>query len=534
MSDLSTILSEVESIAKKCRGAAAEFDEPKIEQDVSLLTKAIESVARASSGSWIGYQSRVYLEDFNGNAQDWHFDTEWGFEGSFSTTTQGPWREYRSDVVKEHIFHLASVGSLGFLDVVAKKCGLVFESAKTSLVPLLDALVDQTKDKAIQKRRDEVEKLTPRVSFQDIVHHYSPQRVGTRDYRAGQGGISPPPHFQLQAEIWSLLSCKKSLNDLAGHAEYVHAYLSKKQAMGSIFKTSNKPKTKSAGKFVEDRVDIAIITVIKEEYIALRRALGRLGSELVLAPGTKEQPNLYSWELTVVESTRFEKPYRVVVAYANAAGGDSGLLVTLNTIRVWKPRYALLIGVAGGISLNGVSLGDLVVSSQIWGYEYGKVGSHGFVPRSDYTFQVDGALSNAAASYAHRQSPWREEIKEVAPGPSEINFHYGPIASGDKVVDDLSSDLFAPVLQHWPKLMAVEMEGVGAAHATKSLQDEGKAIGLLMIRGISDVPKSGAAAVKEQTIERDNWKPFASAVAATFAVNLIKYGWPAPPIDEPE
>ena len=51
------------------------------------------------------------------------------------------------------------------------------------------------------------------------------------------------------------------------------------------------------------------------------------------------------------------------VEAANAAG---------DAIRRWRPRYILLVGVAGGMAKAGVGLGDVLISDQIVDYELQK------------------------------------------------------------------------------------------------------------------------------------------------------------------
>jgi len=191
----------------------------------------------------------------------------------------------------------------------------------------------------------------------------------------------------------------------------------------------------------------------------------------------------------------------------------------------------LLIGIAGGLQPQVVSKGDVVLSSDIWGYEYGKI-EHGFHPRPDLKFGADTALLNCAVAFSHRNSDWAKSIETSRPETTDISkVVFGPVASGDKIIDDIGDPFFQSVLQAWPKLCAVEMEGVGASAAIKTARDKGQVVGFLMVRGISDMPPdfTRGTQTSSQTAQRDAWKKYASAAAATFAVQFIREAWPMAP-----
>jgi nucleoside phosphorylase len=193
-----------------------------------------------------------------------------------------------------------------------------------------------------------------------------------------------------------------------------------------------------------------------------------------------------------------------------------------------------LTGIAGGLPLNGLVKGDVVVSTEIWAYEYGKVRGE-FVPRPNFTYQVDNGLLRNAGALATRDASWAELIKTrftlLTAAPKVVT---GPVASGDKVIDDASSPFFQKVLSHWPKLQAIEMEGGGAAAAIEKAKSGGRPVGFIMIRGISDMPptetkEADARTHEKQSEERDTWKQVAAESAAVFTIHFIRNGWPIAP-----
>jgi nucleoside phosphorylase len=272
---------------------------------------------------------------------------------------------------------------------------------------------------------------------------------------------------------------------------------------------------------VDGPIDVAIVTVLPQEYHAVVRKLDNVHPVLEQEGRT----NPYAWVTGEVRTSHREVPRRVVVAMVGEAGEVSGALATKTTIDRWRPRDVLLVGIAGGIHPS-VSPGDVVVSSQIWGYEHGHLGIR-YDSAGRLFFQPDPELLEAARSL---DPGWRRRIEIPAPEPGgspEVLF--GETASGDKVIENASSAYFAQSLRLDSSTLAIEMEGAGASAAMGSDHDMGGTTGFLMIRGISDVvregdPKEGALPVRGRNPQRDEWKDYAADVAASFAVELIAVG----------
>jgi nucleoside phosphorylase len=266
-------------------------------------------------------------------------------------------------------------------------------------------------------------------------------------------------------------------------------------------------------------VDILIVTVLPEEYAAVLRLLSNARS----VQGRPDAPTLYGWRIGTVERAQ-GGAYRVALALAGRAGTVNASQAVVRSVDRWKPRYVLLVGIAGGLPPSGCSVGAVVVSTEIYGYEYGKV-DNGFHPRPNWVYQVDRGLCTSAQAFVAATPEW---FTGGAPSPKVL---FGPVASGDKVVDDPSEPFFAAVLKQWPKLQAVEMEGAGAAAAIDELHAMGVRVGFLMVRGISDMPRppNERAGQAAQTGERDANTLRACDVAAGFAVRWIAAEWPVEP-----
>ena len=101
-----------------------------------------------------------------------------------------------------------------------------------------------------------------------------------------------------------------------------------------------------------------------------------------------------------------------------------------------------------------------------------------------------------------------------------------------KVIENSSSDYFAESLRLNNNILSVEMEGAGAGAAIAKDHDRGGTTGFLMIRAISDLveneKREKGSTLDEQgrNPQRDQWKRYASDVAASFAVGLIESSRP--------
>jgi len=268
--------------------------------------------------------------------------------------------------------------------------------------------------------------------------------------------------------------------------------------------------------------DVAIITVLPDEYHAILRKLENVHH--VVEPNGRV--NLYVWATGEVRSPDRSETRSVVVAMAGEAGVVSGALATQATIDRWKPANVLLVGIAGGVH-ESVSLGDIVISSQIWGYEHGHLGTH-YESGGGLFFQPDPMLEEAAL----RLGPdWRSRIAVTRPGPRGApKVLAGKTASGDKVVENARSAYFAESLRIDGTVMAVEMEGTGAAAAVGQVHDKGETTGFLMIRGISDLifsknREEHSRLELGRNPQRGEWKSYASDVAASFAIGLVESYW---------
>lgn len=238
-----------------------------------------------------------------------------------------------------------------------------------------------------------------------------------------------------------------------------------------------------------------ILTALPVEYQAVRHQLQNIREE------THDQGTVYE----IGTFSAGDRNWQVLIAEIGA-GNTSAALEAERAITHFAPVIALFVGVAGGV--KDVALGDVVVSTKIYGYEAGKDRANEFAPRPDVGESSYRLVQRARAEA--RKGDWRQRIAgeaaEVAP-----NALVGPIAAGEKVIGSARSVTATFLRRNYGDTLAVEMEGRGflaAAHANAS-------VAAIVIRGVSDLLSGKTQA------DRAGWQDRAARHASAFALEML-------------
>jgi nucleoside phosphorylase/ankyrin repeat protein len=265
----------------------------------------------------------------------------------------------------------------------------------------------------------------------------------------------------------------------------------------------------------EDKMatDFVIVTPLAEEREAV---LDQLPGHKRLPASQEDIRVYYSAEVPVTIADAEAGRYSVVVVPLANMGLTEAANATGDAVRRWRPRYVLLVGIAGGIEKAGVAVGDILVADQIADYELQKF-KDGAGSIRWQVFRVDQRLLIAAQNFP--ASDWAHAVEPLRPAPGQPKVHLGPICTGNKVVADES--LAAQFREVWSKLVGVEMEAGGVASAAFQ---SASSPGFFMVRGVSDL----ADGEKDADTTR-NWREYACRVSASYAINLLRTG-PVPVI----
>jgi len=209
----------------------------------------------------------------------------------------------------------------------------------------------------------------------------------------------------------------------------------------------------------------AILTALPIEYLAVRGHLTDIHKE-THSKGTIYERGKFTadsliWDVGIVEI---------------GAGNTPAARETERIITYFSPDIILFVGVAGGI--KDVALGDVVAATKVYGYESGKA-EETSRPRPEIrTSSYD--LQKLAGAEA-KKPDWTKRLASV-PSPAPT-VYVAPIASGEKVVASIESEVFKSLQSNYGDAIAVEMEGFGFLDAAFANQQ----VSALVIRGISDL-----------------------------------------------
>lgn len=229
---------------------------------------------------------------------------------------------------------------------------------------------------------------------------------------------------------------------------------------------------------------ILICTALPVEYNAVRRLLTNLRQE--------------RFRQTVYECGEYVSGNRKwdVALCQTGAGNAAAAIETERAITHFDPRIVFFVGVAGGV--KDVHIGDVVVASKVYSYEYGRADDQ-FKTRPDLEKSSYRLLQEA--QLLARDDDWRRFLTST-PANTTPKIVVGPIAAGDKVVTSTASSVYDFIRGHYNDALAVEMEGYGFLEAIyRNSQVEA-----IVIRGISDLidKKSEADAKGSQEIASTN------------------------------
>ena len=255
-------------------------------------------------------------------------------------------------------------------------------------------------------------------------------------------------------------------------------------------------------------VDFLLVTPLPEERDAV---LNKLIGYKKVPPMDDDIHTYYKAEVNATFPDGNTDLYRVIVLPLLGMGLVQAATATTTAIDRWRPRYIVVIGIAGGIAAKGIQIGDILIADQIANYELQKVTPEGPEIRWD-VHQVDPRLLSACNNFIGES--WKELLQVERPGQGEPRRFNGPIASGGKVI--AFGEYLKKPQEAWPKLIGVEMEAAGAA---KAAFQSSAGSGFFMVRCVSDL-----ADEKKESVDVRKWRYYACDVAASFAIALLRSG----------
>ncbi|WP_420594399.1 TIR domain-containing protein [Deinococcus sp.] len=173
-------------------------------------------IGKAHSGSWLGYQSRVYYEDYNPVPSDAVFSVEWGLIGGTWESSRGEWRQYSSDETRNYILDIVGKQEVKDAKHSLKTLSENFSGIKDELLSLLSVAIDTANNSPyLTKLQLEAESmdLSRDLSY---INSLTPRGgVMSRDTTAITGGMQVPPHVSAVADAIELKSFEYACRRMA-------------------------------------------------------------------------------------------------------------------------------------------------------------------------------------------------------------------------------------------------------------------------------------------------------------------------------
>jgi len=271
-------------------------------------------------------------------------------------------------------------------------------------------------------------------------------------------------------------------------------------------------------------VDIGILTIRDDEF---RAVLEVFPDDHTIYRGRHREYTLRTAEAG--PGTR----YRLAVLRQIEQGNGEAQEAARDLIDDLQPSLLLVVGIAGGLPSDDISLGDVVLSTRVHDFS---VEARKFEEQTTYNVgggpiakEIAAGVANLSARKSELDGWWADlpakPVVGLGPGrlygpkrwqvqvreklrvhfgkgapPRPPRFSAGPIASSDRLVKD--PEVLFPWITGARGILAIEMESAGVHRATRDNTP------MLSIRALSDI-----VGFKRH----DSWTKYACASAAAFA-----------------
>jgi nucleoside phosphorylase len=276
-------------------------------------------------------------------------------------------------------------------------------------------------------------------------------------------------------------------------------------------------------------VDIGILTIRDDEFRAVLQAFT---DDHGIYKGRHRE-----YALRTADAGQGAR-YRLAILRQIEQGNGEAQEAARDLIDDLQPSLLLVVGIAGGLPSDDISLGDVVLSTRILDFS---IEARKFQEETTYNVgggpipkSIAAGIMNLGARESELGNWWAElppkPAVNLAPrklyGPKtwqrqvreKLRVHYGnnvaarmptfsagPIASSDRLVKD--PKVFFPWITSARGILAIEMESAGVHRATRDRTP------MLSIRGLSDI-----VGFKRQ----DTWTKYACTSAAAFTRGYLR------------
>lgn len=233
--------TQLSEVVATLDAALQEHNDEIVEELVQRLKSSATDVGKSWSGSWLGYQSRIYYDGFQVPPPGARFSQDWGLKKvAFVQETLGDWVEYRHDDVMQTIYARAGNPDIEPLRERAMTLWEVVDSARNEMRSVLSLINDTHGDQVIAEILDSVKKIVA-VDASDILRGSAPRGpFRSRDYVALEQGIQAPPHLVVLADVHALRHPTESGRRLSQLGKRAKSHLENRERLNTYKRQSTK------------------------------------------------------------------------------------------------------------------------------------------------------------------------------------------------------------------------------------------------------------------------------------------------------
>lgn len=226
-----SVIEELFEVATKLTEYKNRLNNKEFYEPLDKLEGAAKEIGKAWSGSWLGYHSRVYYQDFTEPPPGARFSQEWGLKDTFAVEgTTGNWAEYIFQDVVNVINHMAGQPDITQQEKESKEAEEYFEEAKSTILSCFSRISKLTQnDKFIENLRKQAEKQGILYPKDFITYRRPSGSFMSRDTTAIGQGLQTPPHFSVLANINSLRQPFIACDELGKIARRFASHLSNQE-----------------------------------------------------------------------------------------------------------------------------------------------------------------------------------------------------------------------------------------------------------------------------------------------------------------
>lgn len=220
---------ELFDLADRLEVAADDF-KSKYSGMLKTLTNAAAKVQKSWSGSNMGYHAHVYYGDLTEPPPGARFSTEWGLmDMSLSSMgSNGDWREYSPDSVKNAIYERAGSPDLSETKEASSKLNILVDRGRDDLLSVLSLELNADDDKFLERLKQDAESVKV-GTFEGMCRAMLPSgQIVSRDSDAMMSGLRIAPHQEIIAETAALHSSCAAASSLSEIARKAGSHVARK------------------------------------------------------------------------------------------------------------------------------------------------------------------------------------------------------------------------------------------------------------------------------------------------------------------